>query len=115
MQELNDRLERSLIMARYAYPAIFTPEKDGGYSVKFPDFESCYTCGDDIADSLIMAEDVLALVLCEYEESDKKIPLASKENSFVLSKGEFVNFVACDTLEYRKLCSDITIKNAAMI
>ena len=68
--------------ARYTYPAIFTPEKDGGYSVKFPDLESCYTCGDDIADSLIMAEDVLALVLCEYEESGKKNTISFKRKQF---------------------------------
>jgi predicted RNase H-like HicB family nuclease len=33
---------------KYAYTAIFTEEGDGGYSVRFPDFESCYTCGDDL-------------------------------------------------------------------
>lgn len=102
-------------MARYAYPAIFTPEKDGGYSVRFPDLERCYTCGDDIADSLIMAEDVLALVLCGYEESGRHIPEVSKVNSFILSDGEFVNFVACDTLEYKKICSNDMVKNIVMV
>lgn len=48
---------------RYAYPAVFTPETDGGFSVNFPDLEGCYTCGDDMPDALMMAEDVLALVL----------------------------------------------------
>ena len=31
-------------MARYAYPAVFTPEENGQFSVNFPDLESCYTC-----------------------------------------------------------------------
>lgn len=25
-------------MAKYAYPAVFTPEEDGGFSIRFPDF-----------------------------------------------------------------------------
>lgn len=36
------------ISMKYVYPAIFTPEEDGGYSVLFTDFESCYTCGDTL-------------------------------------------------------------------
>lgn len=28
--------------AKYAYPAIFTPEDDGGFSVRFPDLEGCF-------------------------------------------------------------------------
>lgn len=32
-------------MAKYVYPAIFTLEDEGGYSVFFPDLEGCYTCG----------------------------------------------------------------------
>lgn len=55
-------------MAKYAYPAIFTPENDGGFSIRFPDLEGCYTYGDNMADGLIMAEDTLALVLYGYEK-----------------------------------------------
>lgn len=53
----------ALIMAKYAYPAVFSPEEGGGFSVNFPDLESCYTCGDDMVDALTMAEDVLTLVI----------------------------------------------------
>ena len=38
--------------SKYVYPAIFTPEENGGYSVLFPDLEGCYTCGDNLEDSL---------------------------------------------------------------
>lgn len=37
-------------MAKYVYPAIFTPEKGGGYSIAFPDVEGCFTQGKDMAD-----------------------------------------------------------------
>ena len=49
-------------MARYLYPAIFEPE-DGAYNVTFPDLPDCYTCGDNLADAMMMAQDVLADVL----------------------------------------------------
>lgn len=102
-------------MAKYAYPAIFTPEDDGGFSVRFPDLEGCYTCGDDMVDSLAMAEDALALVLYGYEKDGREIPAPSKETNISLSEGEFVNFVACDTLEYRKMYNSKAVKKTLTI
>ena len=65
-------------MSKYVYPAIFTSEPDGGYSVYFPDLEGCYTCGDTLADALFMAEDALALILYGYEKDQRPIPQPSK-------------------------------------
>ena len=48
-------------MAKYIYPAVFTPEGNG-YFIDFPDFDACYTQGSDIADGITMAEDVLSLM-----------------------------------------------------
>ena len=68
---------------KYAYPAIFTPEEDGGFSVVFPDLESCYTCGDNMADALIMAEDVLALTLYGYEKSTRQFRRLRREKRLI--------------------------------
>lgn len=102
-------------MAKYAYPAVFTPENDGGFSVRFPDLEGCYTCGDDMVDALTMAEDVLALILYGYETDGREIPLPSKENCIPLSEEEFINYVACDTLEYRKMYNSKSVKKTLTI
>lgn len=102
-------------MAKYAYPAIFTPEVDGGFSIRFPDLEGCYTCGDDMVDGLAMAEDVLALVLYGYEKDGREIPTPSKGSDIPLSEGELLNFVACDTLEYRKMYSNKSVKKTLTI
>lgn len=102
-------------MAKYAYPAIFTPEDDGGFSVRFPDLESCYTCGDDMFDCLTMAEDALALVLYGYEKDERKIPCPSSKSSIPLSDNEFINFIACDTLEYRKMYNNRAVKKTLTI
>ena len=80
-------------MAKYAYPAVFTPEEAGGYSVSFRDLEGCYTCGDNIEDAIYMAEDVLALCLWDYENEKKNVPLPSVPGTIELKDGEFVSFI----------------------
>lgn len=100
---------------KYAYPAIFTPEEGGGYSVRFPDLEGCFTCGDNMADALFMAEDVLALVLYGYESDARTIPAPSATSDLKLAPGEFVNSVACDTLEYRKRFNNKAVKKTLTI
>ena len=51
---------------RYIYPCVLTPEKNGGYSVSFPDVPEALTCGDDRGEALAMAEDALTVALGSY-------------------------------------------------
>ena len=104
-----------MMSTKYAYPAIFTPEENGGFSVVFPDLEGCFTCGDDMADALFMAEDALALVLYGYESDGREIPAPSKMEDLKLNAGEFVNSVACDTMEYRKRFNNKAVKKTLTI
>lgn len=98
---------------RYVYPAVFTPEENGQFSVNFPDLESCYTCGDNLVDALYMAEDVLAMTLVSYENNSTPIPTPSKKLS--LEDGEFQNFIACDKDSYRKQNMNRAIKKTLTI
>lgn len=102
-------------MAKYVYPAIFTPEENGAYSIVFPDLESCYTCGDSLEDGIEMAEDALALVLYGYETEHKEIPAPSKHDSISLNPSEFVNYIVCDTMAYRKMYNNKAIKKTLTI
>lgn len=102
-------------MAKYVYPAIFTPEEGGVYSVFFPDLEGCYTCGDNLQDALFMAEDVLAFVLYDYEAEGRKIPEPSKAEDVEKSGEDFVNYVACDTVEYAKMHNNKAVKKTLTI
>lgn len=102
-------------MNKYSYPAIFTPEENGAFSVIFPDLESCYTCGDDLTDAIMMAGDVLAYTLYDYERENKDIPIPSPINSISTSGSEFVSYVACDTLEYRKMHNNKAVKKTLTI
>lgn len=88
-------------MAKYVYPAIFTPEKEGGYSIAFPDVEGCFTQGKDMADGIEMAADALCLMLYDMEEREEAIPAASDIKTVKCEADEIVTLIACDTLEYR--------------
>lgn len=102
-------------MAKYVYPAIFTKEKTGLYSVEFPDIDGCVTCGDDLADALYMAQDVLAFTLYDYERDKKTVPTPSDPDSIEVTNGSFVNCVLCDTLEYQKRNNNKAIKKTLSI
>ena len=102
-------------MAKYAYPAVFTPEENNQYSVHFKDFESCYTCGNGIEEAIEMAEDVLALTLYGYETEKKEIPTPSPLKSISLKNNEFVNYIRCDTMEYRKTHANSAVKKTLTI
>lgn len=102
-------------MAKYAYPAVFAKEKDGTYAVKFRDLEGCYTCGGNIEEAIEMAEDVLALVLYGYEKDGREIPDPSPYHTIEISGEEFVNYIKCDTMEYRKLYASKAIKKTLTI
>jgi predicted RNase H-like HicB family nuclease len=101
-------------MAKYVYPAVFTPE-DGGYSVVFRDLEGCYTCGDNLADAIMMAEDVLALTLWDYEQDKKEIPVPTDMWSIDLKNDEFVNQIYADTEEYAKRVNTRSVKKTLSI
>ena len=85
---------------KYVYPAVFTPEPDGGYSIDFPDLASCYTQGDTIEDGYLMAEDVLCLKLCAIEDAGEKPAPASSP---------------ADTTEYRRITDGRAVKKTLSI
>ena len=102
-------------MAKYAYPAIFTKEAEGGYSVDFPDLEGCYTQGETVEDALEMAKDVLNLTLYGLEEDGKEIAPPSDIRSIKLSDAEFASLVACATMDYRRYFDSKAVKKTLTI
>ena len=102
-------------MAKYAYPAIFTKEDKGGYSVCFPDLEGCYTQGENVEDALEMAKDVLNLTLYGLEEDGKAIAPPSDIRSLKVSDEEFTSMIACDTMDYRRFFDNKAVKKTLTI
>ncbi len=101
-------------MAKYVYPAIFTPEPEG-YSINFPDLESCYTSAPTLEEGMEMAADVLCLTLYGLEEDGKTIPAASDLRAVKTDGEAFVSLVRCDTIEYRRFYDNKAVKKTLTI
>ena len=102
-------------MAKYVYPAIFSPSEDGGFTVSFPDVSGCYTEGDTLAEAMEQAKDALCLILYDLEEREESIPVPTSINDVVTENVDIVSLVACDTLEYRKFFDKKAVKKTLTI
>ena len=94
-------------MANYTFPAIFSKEEAGNYSIFFPDLEHCFTGGDDVNDGMMMANDVLASTLVDMEDDGERIPRPSPIESIKTKDNEFVTLVWCNTDDYRRAMRDL--------
>lgn len=62
-----------------SYAASFLPEDDGkGFHVRFPDLPEALTGGEDVADTLVQAEDCLAEAIAGRIARADPIPVPSK-------------------------------------
>ena len=101
-------------MAKYVFPAIFTPD-DGGYSVSFPDVEGVYTCGDTLEEAYEMAEDALSVMLLDMEECGQAIPATTNPNDVARETDEIVSLVHADTAEYKAKTSSKAVKRTVSL
>ena len=60
------------------YPAIFTPAEEGGFVITFRDIPEAITQGDDEAEALFMARDVLREAMGIYFDEKRAVPAPSK-------------------------------------
>ncbi|MCM1023832.1 MAG: type II toxin-antitoxin system HicB family antitoxin [Prevotella sp.] len=102
-------------MAKYSYPAVFTEEEVGGYSVSFPDIESCFTQGEDMTDAMEMAADALCLILYDMEKNNREIPPPTDIKAIKTAENEIVSYVYCDTMFYKKFFENKSVKKTLSI
>lgn len=100
---------------KYVYPAVFEEAEEGGYIVTVPDVPCAFTQGDDMADAIFMAEDVLAMMLADYEDSKKTIPPVSDIKEMEKTANGVVSYVMADTDEWRKSVDNRAIKKTLSI
>ena len=84
------------------YPAVFTPEDGGEFSVYFPDLDGCLTCGDNLEHALEMAQEALGLWLVSMEERKLDIPIASDISQIEVCENEFINHIMVEVNKYRR-------------
>jgi len=98
---------------KYVYPAVFEEAEEGGYNVSVPDIPGTFTCGDDMADAIFMAEDVIAMMLADYEDEKKPVPVPSQIKD--IKTDGIVSLVRADTDEWRKLVDNKAVKKTLSI
>lgn len=104
-----------------AYPACFYKEKEGNYSVIFPDLNHLSTCGDTLDDALAMAMDCLAGYIYVAQKQGEEIPGPSSMEAIELNTEyddyaeAFVNMVAVDVEEYAKTHFEQSVKKTLSI
>lgn len=90
------------------YPACFYEEKEGGYSVVFPDLDHLATCGRDLQEAIDMARDCLAGYLYDCI-GEGEMPVSSKAEDIDVDteyqdyKSAFVKNIAVDAEAYAKM------------
>ena len=94
---------------KYVYTAVFTPEENG-YNVDFPDIPGCYTSGDDMADAIYMAQDVLCLTLYDMEQDKRPILAPSNPRDVKITGEQFTSVIAVDTETYRRFYENKSVK-----
>ena len=103
------------------YPACFYKEKEGGYSVIFPDLDHLATFGDTIEDAVNMAVDCLAGYLFTLKIENQNIPEPSDMNSidpdeeYDEYESVFINLVSVDVEEYAKKHFEKPVKKTLTI
>lgn len=109
------------------YPALFLKEKDSNaYTVVFPDLQGCISCGDDLNESLKMAQDALGAYLFEYYTKPDLIPKASNlkdieitldedDKEYISYEDSFKNYVSLDLTDYVKKSSNKNVKKTLTI
>ena len=100
---------------KYIYPAVFRPEKNGGFCVFFPDIQRGATQGETISECIDMAQDFLCLSLYDMEENGLPAPIATDIKSVKTEKDDIVTLISIDTEFYRRFYSNKLVKKTLNI
>ena len=100
---------------KFVYPAVFTKELNGAYSVTFPDLQGAHTCANTLEEAFDMAVDCLGLVLYDMQEENEDFPSPSKLTAFQNTENEFANLIKIDMQEYRKRVDAKPVKKTVYI
>lgn len=106
------------------YPAIFYRERDGGFSVTFPDLDHLATCGDDLQEAMEMAIDCLAGCVYSAEQDGETLPAPTPLENVSIPCGAddyndydsaFVSLVSVDVEDYAEKHFEKPVKKTVTV
>lgn len=96
-------------MAEYVYPAVFSSNEDGSFTITYPDLPGCITEGKSLGNAMYMAQTALTQWVEYLMDKKQEIPLASSLNDLETEPGEFVNLVRADIKDGRAVKRTVSI------
>ncbi len=91
---------------KYTYPIVITHEPDAStkapYIVRIPDFDAL-TQGESITDAIEMGQDLLSILVVQYEDEKRELPEVSSFTDLSEQfSGSVVSLVIADSDHYRQ-------------
>ncbi|MDR2095227.1 MAG: type II toxin-antitoxin system HicB family antitoxin [Treponema sp.] len=93
----------------YVFPAVFHENKDGSYTITYPDLPGCISEGKNLGNAVYMAESGLKQWLGYLAEKKQTIPAASHIDKIKADKGEFVNLIRAELKDERAVRRTVSI------
>jgi len=93
----------------YVYPAIFDKNKDGTYTVVYPDLPGCISEGKTLGNALSMAQSALKQWIGYLLDKEMEIPTASAFEDIKVAKGEIVNLICVEVKDARAVKRTVSI------
>ena len=93
----------------YVYPAIFHKNKDGSYTVTYPDLSGCISEGKTLGNALSMAQSALKQWIGYLLDKELEIPTASAFEDIKTSKNELVNFICIEVKDTKAVKRTVSI------
>lgn len=98
---------------KYYYKALFEKEKEGGYTVTFPDVEEAVTYGETLEEAVEMAKECLGMCLETRNEEGEGVPKATDDVD--CPENCFIMLIEFDTIEYNKKYNKKSIRKNVTI
>ncbi len=105
---------------KYTYPIVITHEPDDStkapqYIVRIPDFDAL-TQGESITDAIEMGQDLLSILVVQYEDEKRELPEVSSFTDLSEQfRGSVVSLVIADSDHYRQMYQSKPVKKTLTI
>jgi predicted RNase H-like HicB family nuclease len=98
-----------IIIMEYVYPAVFQLNKDGSYTISYPDLPGCISEGKSLGNAMYMAQSALAQWIGYLEDREIAIPKASSIENLNVQDAAFINYICADVKDTHAVKRTISI------
>jgi len=93
----------------YVYPALFSTNDDGSYTITYPDLPGCISEGKSLANAMYMAQSALSQWVEYMLDKKQELPKASSMAAVEIDNGEFVNLIRAEVKDGRAVKRTVSI------